>query len=429
MNERSSDPSAPPRARAVITGVGVVAPSGIGADEHWKSVLDGGSKLGRITRFDPSSYPVTLAGEVPDFDADEFVPPRLKVATDRWTWHGFAATQEALADSGIDLSTMDPYDTAVALASSSGGNEFGQGELQALWCEPDGKVSVYQSIAWFYAASVGQISILHQLKGQCSVLVAESAGGLDSFAQATRTVRRGAKIVLAGGTEGPLSPYALTCQLSTRRLSVSTDPETAYQPYAPTAAGYVAAEGGAVLLVEDLDHALARGAEIHGEVLGWGATHDGRASRPGDGGDAGQVARAMRLALERAGHEASDVDVVFPDALGVPECDRVEAEAIRSVFGDEVPVTTQKGRIGRMYQGGAAVDVATALQAIRYDMLPPTVGLDDPAPGCELNFVREQTAARTSLALVNARGFDGYNTALVIGRYEPAGTTGRRRHG
>ena len=154
-------------------------------------------------------------------------------------------------------------------------------------------------------------------------------------------------------------------------------------------------------------------------MLGWGATHDGRATRPGDGGDVRQVTRAMRLALERAGRTASDVDVVFPDALGVPEYDRVESAAIRSVFGDEVPVTTQKGRIGRMYQGGAAVDVATALQAIRYDMLPPTAGLGDPAPGCELNFVREQTATRTSLALVNARGFDGYNTALVIGRYEP----------
>ncbi|HEX2132653.1 MAG TPA: beta-ketoacyl synthase N-terminal-like domain-containing protein [Actinophytocola sp.] len=404
--------------RAVITGIGVVAPSGVGADAHWKSVLDGSSKLGGITRFDASGYPVSLAGEVTDFDPDDYVSPRLKVATDRWTWHGFAATQEALDDSGVDLSTMDPYDTAVALASSSGGNEFGQGELQSLWAEPDGAVSVYQSIAWFYAASVGQISILHQLKGQCSVLVAESAGGLDSFAQATRTVRRGTKVVLAGGTEGPLSPYALTCQLATRRLSTGTDPDTAYQPFGAGAAGYVAAEGGAVLLVEDLDHARERGADIHGEVLGWAATHDGRASRPGDGGDTEQVARAMRVALERAGRPASEVDVVFPDALGVPECDRVEAEAIRSVFGDDVRVTTQKGRLGRMYQGGAAVDVATALQAMRYDTLPATPGLTEPAPGCELNFVTEPTTQRTSLALVNARGFDGYNTALVVGRYE-----------
>ncbi|MFI7679804.1 beta-ketoacyl synthase N-terminal-like domain-containing protein [Actinophytocola sp. NPDC049390] len=406
--------------RVVITGVGVVAPSGIGADAHWKTVLDGTSKLGRITRFDPSSYPVTLAGEVPEFDVDDYVSARLKVATDRWTWHGFAAAQEALEDSGVDLSTIDPYDTAVALASSSGGNEFGQRELQALWSEPDGKVSVYQSIAWFYAASVGQISILHQLKGQCSVLVAESAGGLDSFAQAARTIRRGTKVVLAGGTEGPLSPYALTCQLSTGRLSTSDDPATAYRPFDAGARGYVAAEGGAVLLLEDLDHALARGAEIHGEVLGWAATHDGRASRPGDGGDVEQYARAMRLALARADRATSDVDVVFPDAVGVPAADRSEADALRAVFGadTDVAVTTQKGTLGRMYQGGAAVDVATALQAMRYDMVPATNGLTDPAPGCELNFVRETTAARTSVAMINARGYDGYNTSLVVGRYE-----------
>lgn len=404
--------------RAVITGIGVVAPSGIGADAHWKSVLDGTTKLGQITRFDASSYPVSLAGEVPEFDVEDYVTARLKVATDRWTWHGFAATQEALNDSGVDLSTLDPYETAVALASSSGGNEFGQGELQALWAEPDGKVSVYQSIAWFYAASVGQISILHQLKGQCSVLVAEAAGGLDSFAQATRTIRRGAKVVLAGGTEGPLSPYAITCQLGTRRMSTSDDPATAYVPFDAGARGYVASEGGAVLLVEDLDNARARGAEIHGEVLGWAATHDGRATRPGNGGSIEQYARAMRIALQRAGKSASDVDVVFPDAVGVPEADAVEAAALREVFGDEVPVTTQKAQIGRMYQGGAALDVATALQAMRYDMLPATHGLTEPAPGCELNFVREATAHRTDVAVVNARGFDGYNTSLVVGRYE-----------
>lgn len=404
--------------RAVITGIGVVAPSGIGADGHWKSVLDGSSKLSRITRFDPSSYPVSLAGEVPEFDVEDYVTARLKVATDRWTWHGFAATKEALDDSGVDLSTVDPYEAAVALASSSGGNEFGQGELQALWSEPDGQVSVYQSIAWFYAASVGQISILHQLKGQCSVLVAEAAGGLDSFAQATRTIRRGTKVVLAGGTEGPLSPYALTCQLSTGRLSTSTDPATAYQPFSVGAQGYVAAEGGAVLLVEDLDHAKDRGADIYGEVLGWAATHDGRATRPGNGGSVEQYARAMRLALDRAGRSASDVDVVFPDAVGVPEADLVEATALREVFGDDVLVTTQKAQIGRMYQGGAAVDVATALQAMRYDTLPATHGLGEPAPGCELNFVREATPAHTDVAVVNARGYDGYNTSLVVGRYE-----------
>lgn len=417
MSELASESSAS-RTRAVITGIGVVAPSGIGADAHWKSVLDGTSKLGRITRFDPSSYPVTLAGEVPEFDVEDYVTARLKVATDRWTWHGFAATQEALTDSGVDLSTLDPYETAVALASSSGGNEFGQGELQALWAEPDGKVSVYQSIAWFYAASVGQISILHQLKGQCAVLVAEAAGGLDSFAQAARTIRRGTKVVLAGGTEGPLSPYALTCQLSTRRLSTSTDAETAYQPFDVNARGYVAAEGGAVLMVEDLEHAKSRGADIHGEVLGWAATHDGRATRPGHGGSVEQYERAVRRALDRAGKAPSDVDVVFPDAVGVPEADLVEATVLRNVFGDDVAVTTQKAQLGRMYQGGAAVDVATALQAIRYDMLPATHGLVEPAPGCELNFVREATPRRTDVAVINARGYDGYNTSLVIGRYE-----------
>jgi minimal PKS chain-length factor (CLF/KS beta) len=126
----------------------------------------------------------------------------------------------------------------------------------------------------------------------------------------------------------------------------------------------------------------------------------------------------MRVALRRADRAPSDVDVVFPDAVGVPECDLVEASAIRAVFGDDVAVTTQKAQTGRMYQGGAAVDVATAVQAIRYDTLPAAHGVGTPAPGCELNFVGETTARRTDLAVVNARGYDGYNTSLVVGRYE-----------
>ena len=410
-------------ARPVITGIGVVAPSGIGVDAHWKSVLAGENRIGRITLFDPERYPTTLAGEVADFDAAEYADNRRLVQTDRWTHLGFAATRLALTDAGLPEVATDPYGYAVTLASSSGGNLFGQRELQRLWGQPSRTVGAYQSIAWFYAASVGQVSIHHQFKGPCGVLVAEAAGGLDSLAHAARIIRRGTPVVIAGGTECPLSPYALACQIRNGLLSASDDPERAYRPFDVAASGYVPAEGGAVFVVEDLDHALARGVStIYGEIAGWGATHDGQhTGRVGAGGEA-QYARSMRLALERAECLPAEVDVLFPDALGVPRYDRIEAAALRSVFGpDSPPVTTQKPLIGRAHQGGSALDAANALLALRHQLLPPTAGLDQPAPGCELDFVARARSQPVHTALIGARGFDGFNSSVLIRSYQPPG--------
>lgn len=404
-------------ARVVVTGVGVVAPSGIGAEAHWKCVLAGECRIGRISLFDPDRYATTLAGEVTDFDPLRYTDNRRAVQTDRWTHLGLAATQLALADAGLPALAQQPYDYAVTLASSSGGNLFGQRELQRLWSQPARTVGAYQSIAWFYAASVGQISIQHQFKGPCGVLVAEAAGGLESLAHAARTVRRGTPVVIAGATECPLSPYALACQLRGGLLSTVADPRRAYLPFDVDASGYVPGEGGAVFVVEDLEHAVARGAPtIYGEVLGWGATHDGRHTGRDSAGDATQYARAMRLALDRAGVAPYEVGMIFPDALGVARYDLAEAAALRAVFGPETPpVTTQKPLVGRAHQGGAALDVATALLALRHRMVPATAGPQRPAPGCGLNFVREPRPPRAAAVLVGARGFDGFNAALVLG--------------
>lgn len=418
--------AARPDARAVITGIGVVAPSGMGAEAHWKCVLAGERRIGRITLFDPDRYPSVLAGEVADFDPAHHVDNRRVVQTDRWTHLGFAATRLALADAGLPELAGDPYQHAVTLASSSGGNLFGQRELQRLWRGPGRTVGAYQSIAWFYAASVGQLSIRHQFKGPCGVLATEAAGGLDSLAHAVRMIRRGTPVVLAGGTECPLSPYALTCQLRGGLLSSCPEPELAYRPFDVAATGYVPGEGGAVFVVEDLAHARARGVHtIYAEVAGAAATHDGRHTERSDGGDTEQYARAIRLALVRAGVAPAEVDVIFPDALGVPSHDLAEARALRAVFGAHPPpVTTQKPLIGRAHQGGSALDVATALLAMRHGVLPPSAGPERPAPGCELDFVRDAGPRRVAVAVVGARGFDGFNSAVVLRRAATEATGG-----
>lgn len=405
--------------RAVITGIGVVAPSGIGAHDHWRSVLAGELRVGRITAFDPAGYATTIAGQVPDFDVGEHVDERLVVQTDRWTWMSLAATQLALDDASYDPAEHSPYATSVALAAGSGGNEFGQHEMTGLYRRGPKAVGAYQSIAWFYAASTGQSSIRHGTKGPASVLVTESAGGLDSIGHARRVVRRGTPAVLAGGTEAPLSPYALTCYGTSGRLTTAADPRLGYKPFDVRANGYAPGEGGAVLVVEDMASARRRGAtHVYGEIAGYAATHD--AHHPNDPApDAGQLARAMRLALQDAGVAPAEVDLVVADAAGVPEWDALEASALREVFGDRagrVPVTAPQGCVGRLNAGGSALSVASALLAMRAGVAPPVGNLDEPDPSYGLDLVREPREIPIDVVLVTARGFGGFNSCMVLRR-------------
>ena len=404
--------------RTVITGIGIVAPNGIGADAYWQATLEGRSGIQRISRFDPSKYATQLAGEVDDFNPTDYIDQRLVVQTDRWTWMALAAARMALQDAGFDPANQPAYDMSVITASSSGGNEFGQKEIQNLWGKGPNFVGAYQSIAWFYAATTGQISIKYGMKGPSSVLVSEGAGGLDALGHARRTIRRGTKVVVSGGTEAPIGPYALTCQMQNGRLSEEREPAAAYRPFDAAANGYVPGEGGAILLVEDLEHATGRGArQIYGEIAGYAATNDAfdYAKAAPDGR---QYGRAMSLALQDAGVGPEEIDVIFADAAGTPDLDLAEARAIRSAFADtaaRVPVTAPKSMLGRLYAGGAALDVASALLAMRDGRVPPTINLAQPAEGCELNFVVDRAQAmEVRTALVAARGFGGFNSALVL---------------
>lgn len=412
--------STPTSRRAVITGLGVVAPNGIGTEPWWQATKEGRSGIGPITHFDASGYATGLAGEVDGFEATDYIDQRLIVQTDRWTWLALAATELALADAAFDPAGHDPYRMSVITASSSGGNEFGQKEIQNLWGKGPIFVGAYQSIAWFYAATTGQISIKHGLKGPCGVVIAEGAGGLEALWHSRRTIRRGVDVVVSGGTEAPIGPYALVCQLRSGRLSSERDPTLAYRPFDARANGYVPGEGGAIIVVEALETAQERKAPtIYAELLGYGATNDAHDPMlpPADGT---QLARAMTLALDRAGVAPDGVDAIFADAAGVPEADAAEAQAIKQVFGARaaaVPVTAPKTMVGRLYAGGAALDVAAAVLAMRDGCLPPTINVDEPAPGCDLDLVvGEARQAKLDTVLVNARGFGGFNAALVLRR-------------
>ncbi|MEU9869544.1 ketosynthase chain-length factor [Actinomadura sp. NPDC048021] len=414
----TADAAAAEDDQAVITGIGVVSPSGLGAERHWEATLTGRIAIGPITRFDPSGYPARLSGEVPGFVPRDHLPGRLLPQTDRLTQLALTAADWALTDAGLSPSPEESLRYGVVLANSAGGFEFGENELRKLWSAGPKKVSAYQSYAWFYAVNTGQISIRHGLRGPCGVLVSGQAGGLDAIGQACRVLRKGADGVLTGGFEAPVCSWGVTAMSAGRdaptapQLSSGDDPASAYLPFAAGASGHVIAEGGAILVLERGRHARARGARHrYGRVAGYAATMD---PPPGSGRPA-TLRNAAALALADAGLAPERIDVVFADAAGSAMRDRAEAEALTGLFGaGGVPVTAPKAMTGRMSAGGAAVDVATCLLAMRDGMIPPTADVRaDPSYGLDLVTGRPRPA-RIDHALILARGEGGFNSALVL---------------
>ncbi|MGW6532820.1 ketosynthase chain-length factor [Streptomyces venezuelae] len=394
-----------------VTGMGIAAPNGLGAADYWAATLGAKSGIGRITRFDPSSYPAQLAGEIPGFEAADHLPGRLLPQTDRVTRLSLAAADWALADAGVDVAAFDPLDMGVVTASHAGGFEFGQDELQKLWSKGSQFVSAYQSFAWFYAVNSGQISIRHGMKGPSGVVVSDQAGGLDALAQARRLVRKGTPLIVGGAVDASVCPWGWVAQLAGGRMSDSDEPTRAYLPFDRDARGYVPGEGGALLTLEPAEAARARGATCYGELAGYGATID----PPPHSGRSSTLRTAMRTALEDAGMAPGDIDVVFADGAGVPELDRAEAAAISEVFGPgRVPVTVPKTMTGRLHSGAAPLDVACALLSMRAGLIPPTVHID-PCPEYDLDLVLYQARPATlRTALVLARGHGGFNSAMVV---------------
>ncbi|MFC7907622.1 ketosynthase chain-length factor [Streptomyces nigra] len=395
----------------VVTGLGVTAPNGLGVQDYWEATLAGKSGIGRITRFDPSQYPARLAGEIPGFAAEEHLPSRLLPQTDRMTRLALVAADWALEDAGIRPQDLPDSSMGVVTASSSGGFEFGQGELQALWSRGSQYVSAYQSFAWFYAVNSGQISIRHGMKGPSSVVVSDQAGGLDAVAQARRQIRKGTAVVVSGAVDASICPWGWVAQLAAQRLTTRDEPSQAYLPFDAAADGYVPGEGGALLVLESEESARSRDARVYGEVAGYAATFD---PAPGSGRPPG-LRRAIELALADARMDAGDIDVVFCDAAADPELDRIESEAITAVFGPYgVPVTAPKTMTGRLYSGAAPLDLATALLSLRDGVIPPTVHVT-PAPEHALDLVADrprETGPRSALVL--ARGHGGFNSAAIV---------------
>ncbi|KFG71606.1 ketosynthase chain-length factor [Streptomyces mutabilis] len=400
------------KARTLITGVGMATPHGIGVADSWAATRVGKNAIGRITRFDPSPYPSRLAGEIRDFDPRDHLPDRLVRQTDRSSQLALTAAAHAFGDAGVRPADVPEYGGGVVTAAGFGGIEFGQNELRNLWSRGSRYVSVYQSFAWFHAATSGQISVRHELRGHAGVLVGDQAGGLDALAQARRRIRRGSRLIVSGGVDASLCSWGWAAHLATGQISAGEHPERSYLPFDRAADGHVPGEGGALLILEDERAAIERGADnVYCEIAGYASTFD---PRPGDGREPG-LRRAIELALADAALGAWEIDLVFADAAATARMDREEAEALIAVFGAfAVPVTAPKTAIGRLCGGGAPVDVVMAALAIREGLIPPTVHVE-PSPEYDIDLVTTHPRpASVRTALVIARGHGGFNSAMVV---------------
>ncbi|MCW2093254.1 UNVERIFIED_ORG: act minimal PKS chain-length factor (CLF/KS beta) [Rhodococcus erythropolis] len=391
----------------VITGVDVLAPTGMTVDEYWQRTIAGHSGIQVLPEYD-RRYAAALAGIITGFDPKDHLPGRLIKQTDRVTQLSLVAAERAIVDAQVDLTQRDPFDCSVVTSNATGGFEFSHKEMQRLWTEGRESVSVYQCFAWFYAVNTGQISIRHGAKGPGAVLVAEQAGGLDALGHARRNIKAGrCSLAITGGMESSFDPWGWVSHQGTGTLATTRVPSQGYLPFSQGADTYVAGEGGAMLVLETADTARA---DNYGRITGYASAFNPR----DDHSYTRPLHHAITTALADAGIAPAEVDVVFADAGGTRAADEAEAEVLATIFGArKVAVTAPKSGTGRVMAGAGPLDVVTALLALGSGIIPPTPNVS--STDLPIDLVCGQ-ARHGSLetALVVARGAGGFISAVIV---------------
>jgi 3-oxoacyl-[acyl-carrier-protein] synthase II len=399
--------------RVVVTGIGIVNPSGIGKDEFWQNMTQGKSAIKAIDRFDTTEFPTKVAGAISNFQPGDFIPRRLIVKTDRFTHYALAASDLALADANLDLEAEDSYRVGVWFGNNAGGWDICERGFHELYNDGATLVNPWQATAWFPTAAQGYVTIRYGIRGYSKSFVCDRASGASGLYFGVKSIQQGHNdVVLTGGSEAPITRFGMVCYYETGEISAASDPDTAYQPFDRERSGIVLGEGSTVLVLESEEHALARGAKIYGEITSGSMTTD---LSPTEGI---QLKRAMNKALKNANLSPSDIDVVFAEGCGTQTGDRLESEAIDAVFGEtaaDVPVTVPKSLFGHLYGASCTTEVACSLMAMETGTLPVMQSVN-PDEDCQLNFVTQAQSASVSRTLVNSRAREGVNASFVISR-------------
>ncbi|HEX6926558.1 MAG TPA: beta-ketoacyl-ACP synthase II [Longimicrobiaceae bacterium] len=407
--------------RVVVTGIGCVTPIGSGPEGLWEGLRRRRSAVRKIDRFDPSPFRSHIAAQIDDFDPLDYMERSRARRLDRFAQLAVASSRMALQDAGLDPTELRGERVAVQMGSALGGMSFGEDQLLRFHRDGVKAVETMLALTVFCGSASCNVAIEFGFTGPNSTNAMSCASGAIAIGEAWRYVRDGsADLALAGGIEAPLAPlcygaFAIIRAMSTR----NDDPERASRPFDAERDGFVMGEGAAVLLLEERSHALARGARIYAELLGYGNTNDAHhmtAPRP----DGREAARAMRLALTAAGVQPHQIDYVNAHASSTPLNDPTESHVIREVLGeqtDRAAVSGTKGYYGHALGASGAIEAAITALAIQRSWIPPTLNLESPDPACDLPHVTGEGQTREiRYAISNSFGFGGINASLVLGK-------------
>jgi 3-oxoacyl-(acyl-carrier-protein) synthase len=404
--------------RIAITGIGVVSPSGIGKRQFWANIKSGRSFIKEITRFDASKYPAHIAGQIDDLDKYSHISERLLKKIDAFSHMALVASELALQDAGIDIKNEDPNLVGIFLGNAIGGWLYAETELRDLYLEGREGVSPYMASAWFPAAPQGQVSIYYGIKGFSKTVVSDRASSLMALGYARKVLYKNKlNMILAGGMEAPVTPYALLCCNTYGALSTRNDnPQAAYRPFDRERSGFVIGEGAGIVVMESIVRAKKRKANILGYISGYGASCDG-ADRINPAADGIQLARAIKMALADAGIKPQDIGYISLDGLAVDLWDNSEIRALELVFGNDlkkIPVSCPKTMFGNLLGASGALDMIIAILSMEHSLIPPTLNLDAPVLNGMNYVVRDAKEYNIDKSLIISRGRGGINAVLVI---------------
>jgi 3-oxoacyl-[acyl-carrier-protein] synthase II len=408
--------------RVVVTGIGAVTPVGNNVETAWNNVLAGVSGVGPLTRLNADEYPAKVAAEVKDFQIEEFIDKKDARKMDRFTHYAIAAAKMAVEDSGLDINDSNSHNVGVWIGSGIGGMETFESQYETFLSRGYRRVSPFFVPMMIPDMATGQVSIMLGARGFNSCTVTACATGTNSIGDAFKVIQRGDAIAMVtGGAEAPITKMSVAGFCANTALSTNPDPSSASRPFDLNRDGFVIGEGAGIVVLEELEHALARGAKIYAEIVGYGATGDAyHITAPAPGGEGG--ARAMKMAINDAGLSVEEVDYVNAHGTSTDYNDRFETLALKEVFGEhayKLAVSSTKSMTGHLLGAAGGVEAIFSVLAIKEGMIPPTINYETPDPECDLDYVPNEARKQdVQVAMSNSLGFGGHNATIVFKEYK-----------
>ncbi|MFL8936401.1 beta-ketoacyl-ACP synthase II [Rossellomorea oryzaecorticis] len=408
--------------RVVITGLGAVTPLGNDVQSTWSGILEGKTGIGPLTRLNADDYPAKVAAELKDFDIEQYVERKEARKMDRFTHYAVAASMMAVKDANLEINDENAHRVGVWIGSGIGGMETFENQYETFQKRGYRRVSPFFVPMIIPDMATGQVSIMLGAKGVNSCTVTACATGTNSIGDAFKVIQRGdADVMISGGAEAPITKMSVAGFCANTALSTNTDPEKASRPFDANRDGFVMGEGAGVVVLEELEHALKRGATIYAEVTGYGSTGDAyHITAPAPAGEGG--ARAMKMALEDGGVRPEELDYINAHGTSTPYNDKYETMAVKEVFGEhayKLAMSSTKSMTGHLLGAAGGVEAIFTVLAMKDSMLPPTINLDTPDPDCDLDYVANEARKReVNVAMSNSLGFGGHNATLVFKKYK-----------